>query len=385
MCVSPNHVWVDGPLGYKKQLVPCNACWACLKNKVWDLTGRVLCEYANQDWARTITLTYDDKKLRDPTQTEILHLRDFEEFRQRLKHHFPQFRYIAAGEYGKEKGRTHWHILMMGRGTPPDVPNNNKQRFHWKLWPWGHCTAEHGATEKSIRYVAKYLVKHKANLAQMKEGQTYRKEWLGYSKKPLLGHDFIVHMAQRHAEARVYPRDFNYMPPGGNLRQKWRYTFQGKAQEVFHDALFEAWPQAYYYPGRTEWMENAFKRYVRKKAQDYWDSYCVHLNANHANHQIWWLLDIEPRTWAKKELTKLDRKVQELRDHDDLFRGELERARERWLDERQQVEDILATIDIPEIARRQARQRLHVQHGKDVQRRTRELSIEHGLFPGING
>jgi hypothetical protein len=351
MCVSPSWVWIengpklDGSMAYKKQKVQCGKCYACNKNKIWDLTGRILMERAMADWAVCLTLTYDDKRIIDYTQTTQLHLDDMRAFLDRIKYYFPNFRYVAAGEYGKLRGRTHWHVLLMGLGKRPDIPNNRKQRFHWKPWPWGHVTAEHGADEKSIRYIVKYLWKAQADKVERKEGKGYRSEWFGYSKNPLLGFEYIQELARKQAEARVFPRDFNYRPPGGHP-SKWRYTLQGTAQDVFFDELVRCWPEALESPHKTEWMENAVRRYLRKKHRRAWDAYVKDCRNSYAGHCVLFWGDMPRRGFPRKELTKADKIIQDWYQENARVVEAEKRDVQIWLEEREAVRRGMKDISV---------------------------------------
>jgi hypothetical protein len=235
---------------------------------MFDLIGRTLMEAADSDWTLALTLTYDDRKIINPLQTKVVNVEDFQKFQRRLRRHW-QFKYVAAGEYGERKGRTHFHCLLMGQGLPPDIPEK-KPYVSWKHWPWGYVYADYGASEAKIRYIVKYLVKAKEQERKKKRDKTqHLSEWIGYSKRPILGQAMVRQLAERQAEMRVFPRNFNYTPPFAH-RSGWRYTLQGKAQEEYFDRLFELWPE-----GRnavkTEWMENAYRRYILKKLKDDFD------------------------------------------------------------------------------------------------------------------
>lgn len=265
MCVNPQPIWKNKGPSFEKVLVPCNYCYACNKNKVYDLIGRCLMESATSDWTIALTLTYDDKKIINPLQTKVVNVEDFQKFQRRLRRHW-QFKYVAAGEYGERKGRTHFHCLLMGQGLPPDIPNR-KNFVSWKHWPWGYVFADYGTSEAKIRYIVKYLVKAKEQERKNKRDKTqHLTEWIGYSKRPILGQKMVLQLAERQANMQVFPRNFNYRPPNANP-SKWRYTLQGKAQEEYFDRLFELWPEGRK-AGKTEWMENAYRRYVVKKLKD---------------------------------------------------------------------------------------------------------------------
>ena len=284
MCVKPAFVWVETPLGYLQQEVPCRKCWACLKNRVNDVVGRALCEASTSDYVYMLNLTYDDLLINDRAQKETIVKADLQRFFMLLRKRY-KCRYLAAGEFGERKGRAHFHAVIFGMGIPPQIPLK-KERVYIKddrgqlIWPWGYCYAEDArSSERAMRYVAKYAVK------QWTKGDSDERseEWLTYSRKPLLGAKFIYEKATQQAEMQVFPRTFNYLPPGADHRNV--YSFYGKAQEVYFDALFADWPEAHDAP-KTDWMQNAYTRYLKKKQERRFKQ----LGRNFGSHvQAWYL------------------------------------------------------------------------------------------------
>jgi hypothetical protein len=261
MCVSPTIVYqAVGPY-YEKKEVPCRVCWSCTENRINDLIGRCLFEAEASEWVRALTLTYDDKKVVHPVQTTTIVKKDFQTFMKRMRFAGYQCRYIAAGEYGEKKGRTHFHVLLFGVGKLPDIPLNKKYQ-NLDQWPWGFTYADAAATEKAVRYVAKYMVKE----IKMKNQNKWKEfknlpAWFTYSTKPLIGAGGFVKLAHMHAEARIPPFSLHYTPPGA--REGRRYVMSGKAEDVFFSTLLALWPE---FDGveKTEWVQNSFDRFKKR-------------------------------------------------------------------------------------------------------------------------
>jgi hypothetical protein len=228
-----------------------------------------MCEASVSDWAVALTLTYDDRKLDKPNQAKMLYKEDWQGFRNRLRK-YTRFRGIYCGEFGSKKGRAHWHCLLFGTGTPPEpltqlkekefVPmklTNSKSKR--PMWPYGNVYADWGHSEKKVRYISKYLTKalRKPSIHKKDEVLT---EVVGWSKRPIMGHETVLKYAERQAAMRVWPRSFNYIPPGVQPK-KWRYTFQGAAQHVYLEHMLDLWPEGHKAP-KTEWMENAYRRFM---------------------------------------------------------------------------------------------------------------------------
>lgn len=318
MCVSPNFIHIGKGPGFERLEVPCQKCWACRKNKQNDLIGRAMAEMAYADDTVFLTLTYDDRKLEDPSQTRVIWRRDFQNFLKLYRKRVGKIRYVVAGEYGTKKGRVHFHAILFTYGHCPCVPL--KMRFWWpELWPWGHLWAE-TANIKTIKYVAKYLTKSRLD----KTGS----EWVSYSRFPILGSEFVIRTGLRAASAKVFPRDFNYFPPGYNGRPRLKFTFYGRAQELLLDTIFEHWPEAHAVP-KTEWMENAMRRYRRIKAERYWNGLSIEDKKEHLK-----MLDPSP--------VPVPRQVEELRNLLRQNEVDLRLWRER---EKERIEETIRSRD----------------------------------------
>lgn len=330
MCEKPSVVFVERGPRYERIEVPCRRCRVCLLNRENDLVGRALCEVATSDWAFFLTLTYGDERLRHWKQKETIVKQDLQNFFKLVRKDY-KCRYLAAGEFGERKGRSHFHVLLMGVGIPPKIALE-KEYWHWEpYWPWGFTWAENGGGHKPPEYIAKYLNKSKRNVHDAK----YNEEWVTYSRKPLLGYEFIIKKARRQAEMKVFPQTFNYNPPLSRARR--RYSFYGKAQEVFFDEILRQWPEAATQV-KTEWMQNAWRRYLRAKAEQRWRKMCITarqlelekwLDASRASDYKMWDSVHEAHT---KQLLEDRRKVQKWLEARDARRAEaayLERALKR--------------------------------------------------------
>lgn len=269
MCVRPVKQEIGFADKWEPVYVPCGKCWACIKNKEFDFVGRTMCEASVSDWAVALTLTYDDLLLDKPNQTRMLYKEDWAGFRNRLRK-YTTFRGIYCGEFGKAKGRAHWHTLLFGNGTPPEplLQLKNKEYAYMRktntkskrpLWPYGMVYTDWGHSEKKVRYISKYLTKALRRPSDHKKDKLLS-EVVGWSKRPIMGEAVVLRYAERQAAMKVWPRSFNYIPPGVKPK-KWRYTFQGAAQFLYLDHMLSLWPEGHAAP-KSEWMENAYRRYT---------------------------------------------------------------------------------------------------------------------------
>lgn len=241
MCVSP--CYLDDMTE-----VACRYCWQCKANRVNDLVGRCIAESKSAKKTYAVTLTYANQA---GVNAVTLVYKDVQIFLKRLRRRYGKVRYICAGEYGTEKGRSHWHIglffydkepkpqnmpqLRFGEDLPP-----NEYRVDWEPWEHGfsyfqepHFGGDH------FKYLMKYAIKD-----QDLDSSDRR---LSMSKKPPLGHHFMMDLAKRYVEEAVIPRSFKYKIAGvkkNNGKEKI-FMMQGKTRENFMNAFKEGWIKKY--------------------------------------------------------------------------------------------------------------------------------------------
>lgn len=278
MCVSPSYVYNYEGENLVRVETACGWCWSCQKNRVNDLVGRCLLEYAGCHWSCVLTLTYSDRLVEHPSQTSVLHVADFQDFMSKLRRR-SKTRYLVAGEYGEKKGRTHFHVVLFGYGPRPSWYTHTKPHIEaepneWggraPLWKWGHAYIDRNVHEGSFRYVAKYLTKGaKRKRTPYNEFGKFNKTWLSYSRIPIMGVDAVLDLAERYVDERVFPHSFKYRPPGGQENRE--YAFTGEAQHIFLERIFTLWPEALQLP-KNKLMQAATLRYRKEAQRRAWDA-----------------------------------------------------------------------------------------------------------------
>lgn len=91
---------------------------------------------------------------------------DYQNFMRRARRSFPGVRFFAAGEYGEDLGRPHFHALLFGcsfqdRQFFKDMPSGFRLYTSPKLeqlWPHGFSSVG-DVTFESAAYVARYVCK----------------------------------------------------------------------------------------------------------------------------------------------------------------------------------------------------------------------------------
>lgn len=123
MCVNPitirnPRIGFDSYIDDANLVVPCNHCYDCQRNKQYDLEIRSVAEFERcmkvGGAVYNYTLTYNDEYLPRYFGVPVLARADIQLFKKRLLKRYPycNLRVQYAGEYGKDKDRPHWHILI---------------------------------------------------------------------------------------------------------------------------------------------------------------------------------------------------------------------------------------------------------------------------------
>jgi hypothetical protein len=275
MCVSPNRVHFQKGPKFEPVNVPCGKCWACRQNRQNDLAAKVLMELAVSEWSVYLTLTYGDDRT-PPSERYAIKMIEKEHFRNfwrkvKFTEGLSAIRGVWCGEYGSKKGRTHFHCIMLGNGTKPELPNFNEEREYMPAWPYGFVYAE-PVHRQNIEYVTKYLT-FPDHPKRKRDNAAQRNEWVNYSKYPPLGINYVYELAAQYADEKLMPRDFRVNPPGAN--RKKRYQISGVSQNLFLQRLYELWPEAYSSPHKTEIMKNAHLRFIKWEQKKCWDSMSI--------------------------------------------------------------------------------------------------------------
>lgn len=210
MCIAPN-VLADGTI------TACHKCWQCIEQSVWDWVGRNIAENKTSVQSHAITLTYgrDDGGRVDHLRSAILTYSDVKNMLKKLRNHGFPVRYFITGEFGTKKGRTHWHGIFHWQDQVPD--HELGVRFHIPFWEHGHTMWKQPNPE-AIAYACKYILKDYADGAR----QTSLPRM---SKKPPLGHDYFMNLAERFVDEGLSPQDLDYSFKGV-MRRKRDGTFE---------------------------------------------------------------------------------------------------------------------------------------------------------------
>lgn len=242
MCTAPNKL-NDGTL------IGCRECWQCKERKVLDWMGRCIAESKTSTACHSITLTYgrgrSGKNLGKVSheRAHVLTYSDVQNYFKRLRKNGYPCRYFVAGEYGSERGRAHWHVLIFWLGEVP--PHKLRENFMHDEWHHGH-TFWDAVHAESVRYVCKYIQKDLADLE--KQGH------LAMSKKPPLGSAYFADRAQRLVDAVLSPQDlfYGFAEARDKEGKKLKFMLGGRSAELFLSEYLNRWrgypPAGYHGP-----------------------------------------------------------------------------------------------------------------------------------------
>jgi len=154
--IKPGNTLLGGP-------VPCGQCIECRLKRSREWALRCMHEASLYPAGSSfVTLTFSDEYLAPGGR---LDREDFVKFMKRVRKRFGPTRHFAAGEYGEDNGRPHYHALLFGLVFPDRVDWSSRKGIPVfrsgileDLWPFGR--SEIGSvTFESAQYVAKYCLK----------------------------------------------------------------------------------------------------------------------------------------------------------------------------------------------------------------------------------
>ncbi|QXP08179.1 MAG: replication initiator protein [Arizlama microvirus] len=149
----------------KPVYVNCGKCMACLSKKKNEWAIRLYGESMTHKESCFLTLTYDQKYLPTDNKVKLSHITNF--IKKIRLHCLPKrIRFFQVGEYGDQRQRPHYHIIIYGYDFNDKqflyTDDNGLKHFNSvqlsKLWKKG--LSEVGEVNiASCLYISKYVVK----------------------------------------------------------------------------------------------------------------------------------------------------------------------------------------------------------------------------------
>jgi len=187
--------------GYKlTKSAPCGKCWKCRAREAREWAVRIHHESLTHEVNSFITLTYAPEHL---PENGSLRKSDVQTFMKLLRKMKPfkdiKIRYFAAGEYGTENERPHYHIVLFGLDFP-DKTYWRKSKKGYKIYrsellerAWNKGHSEIGTvTINSSKYTANYVTQ-KVNGQQKEKHYAGRQpEYSAMSRNPPIGFNYYL-------------------------------------------------------------------------------------------------------------------------------------------------------------------------------------------------
>lgn len=197
-CLSPGSTETSVNGYVVKNTYPCGICINCRITKRQEWTFRLLLEMRLHKYNYFATLTYSDEYI---TEEHDLDKEEIQRFIKRIRSKInTRIRYFAIGEYGREKGRPHYHILIfsnkelpfyIGRTGNPKIYKNCVLHSCWYPDCIIDCVIIPSTRDgRSIaRYISGYTVKKlEEDLSLYKlNGEKFKPEFTLMSRMPGIG------------------------------------------------------------------------------------------------------------------------------------------------------------------------------------------------------
>lgn len=218
--------------------LPCGQCIGCRLEYSRQWANRCMLELPYHDQAWFLTLTYDDAHVPKSFAVDkdtgeclapvmTLRARDLQLFFKLLRRHFPNdhIRFFAAGEYGTESLRPHYHAIVFGLHLD-DIQLYKRSVLGYnyfnsaklsRCWIDGSDGTQRGyvvagqVSWDTCAYVARYILKkQKGATKDIYSNLGIEPEFSRMSRKPGIGHQYYVD----HPEIWQYDK-INVMTPSG--------------------------------------------------------------------------------------------------------------------------------------------------------------------------
>lgn len=250
------------------KIVPCGQCLECRLNYAKNWAARCEVESYYHENNHFITLTYDDEHvpvinkitgeiyrgLKNPVDYynynkhyEVLNLfkKDVQDFLKRLRDWAMRYdlyddakeglRYFYCGEYGTDKHRPHYHLIVYGLKIPDLKYKYSKKGYMHFVSEmletiWGNGLVDIGGVDyKSCQYVARYIVKKQKGKTgkEWYHEQGLNKEFMNMSLKPAIGLKYY----EEHRE-EIYNIDMIYLKEGRKQKPPKLYDIKEDTKQL---------------------------------------------------------------------------------------------------------------------------------------------------------
>lgn len=181
--------------------IPCKKCIGCRLDYSREWANRGYLESKQWEQNYFVTLTYNDENLPKNESLEPKHFTTFlKDLRANLRDNDIQssgVRFMGCGEYGSERGRPHYHLILFNCQLPTDSfyePRIINKSTYWRNkiieeeWDYGFSNVS-DVTWNTIAYTARYITKkvYGAQAEEEYKAQGKEPEFFRSSRMPGIG------------------------------------------------------------------------------------------------------------------------------------------------------------------------------------------------------
>lgn len=190
--------------------LPCGRCMGCRLERSRQWAVRIMHEAQLYEDNCFVTLTFDEKHLREQCPTGSLDRSHMQKFLKRLRRRFDHpVRTYYCGEYGERLGRPHYHACLFNCDFADKAFWSMSGGFRYytsevlsDLWPFGHSVIS-DLTFDSAAYVARYCTKKIVGKEAADHYQGRLPEFGQASLRPGIGSGWL----DRYGASDVFPLD----------------------------------------------------------------------------------------------------------------------------------------------------------------------------------
>lgn len=203
--------------------IPCGHCIGCRLDQSRQWADRMMLELQHTGKAVFLTMTYDNDHVPLSTDEDTgeffwfnLNKRDLQLFFKRLRKRFSdkEIRYYAAGEYGSNTFRPHYHAVVFGLGLE-DFPDrtlrgkNELGQCHFSsdlladIWNAGFCLLA-AVSWQTCAYVARYVQKKVFHGYSITDALGCDPEFSLSSRRPGLGKFYLDDHPELFDTSKIY-------------------------------------------------------------------------------------------------------------------------------------------------------------------------------------
>lgn len=231
--------------------------------------GRNIAESKTSKFCYVITATYGRGMVGESLHERavVLTYSDCQKFLKLLRRHGYAVRYFITGEYGTERQRAHWNIILYSEKPLPALTGWDQfggylpqarleQRFNWVRsddkgqpvylqdgkpawwWPHGFVYVDE-LNVRSVNYVSKYALKD--------FDQNGKQGHKGQSKTPPLGARYFEGLAEKYVDQGIAPQTPEYTFPECRTKdgEVIRFWLTGRSLELFLQHFLRIWEERF--------------------------------------------------------------------------------------------------------------------------------------------